>query len=202
MDQRRYLADDEVRRLRTVTEAHAIQDQARGRITGPRRWIVVDLALSTGLRVSELAALVWGDWQPRRRLFSVRRLKRRQSGCESFKVTERLAAHVEDWRALCRSCVDSDPLVPGRFGGAMDRTTWRRLWQRACRAADVPVLPIHGARHTLAHQSLAETGDLARVQRMLGHASPTTTANMYGHVSEDAVAEMIETVERRWSGDG
>jgi site-specific recombinase XerD len=61
IDRNKYMSMDEVRQLRTVTEAKAIVDLKAGRVTGPIAWMVVDLALSTGLRVSEMAALAVED---------------------------------------------------------------------------------------------------------------------------------------------
>ena len=57
IDRSRYMNDQEVRQLRTVTEAKAIVDLKKGRIGGILAWMVLDLALSTGLRVSEIVAL-------------------------------------------------------------------------------------------------------------------------------------------------
>lgn len=57
IDRTKYMSADEVKQLMTVTEARAIVDLRKGRITGPLAWMVIDLALATGLRVSELTAI-------------------------------------------------------------------------------------------------------------------------------------------------
>ena len=57
IDRTKYMDMDEVRKLRTVTEAQSILDLRHGRVTGPLSWMLVDLALTTGLRVSEMAAI-------------------------------------------------------------------------------------------------------------------------------------------------
>ena len=54
VDRTKYMCVEEVKQLRTVTEARAIVDLRAGRVNGPLAWMVVDLALSTGLRVSEI----------------------------------------------------------------------------------------------------------------------------------------------------
>lgn len=61
IDRNKYMDMKEARQLRTVTEARSITDLRAGRIGGVRAWMLVDLALSTGLRVSEMAALqrIW-----------------------------------------------------------------------------------------------------------------------------------------------
>ena len=57
IDREKYMDAKEVKQLRTVTEAKAIVDLKKGRVSGVHIWMLVDLALSTGLRVSEIAAL-------------------------------------------------------------------------------------------------------------------------------------------------
>lgn len=46
---------DEVRRLRRSSEDRALADLAKGRTSAIRSWAVIDFALSTDLRVSEIA---------------------------------------------------------------------------------------------------------------------------------------------------
>lgn len=193
MDASQYLTAAETRQLRERCELLAWRDESAGRMTWPRRWMIVDLALSTGLRVSELAALTWADWDGQRGELRVHRLKRRESKRETLPVPSPLCDHLRHWRALCGSVGDDGPIVPGRGGGPLSRSAWRRAWQEACRAAGVPVLPIHGARHTAAHR-IIETHGLAVAQHTLGHSTPTITSNMYGHVSADQVRSALAGV--------
>ncbi|NIM99448.1 MAG: tyrosine-type recombinase/integrase [candidate division Zixibacteria bacterium] len=46
---------DEVKRLRRSAEDRALADLAKGRTSGVRSWAVIDIALSTGLRISEIS---------------------------------------------------------------------------------------------------------------------------------------------------
>ena len=64
--------------MRTVTEARAIVDLRAGRVLGVHAWMLVDLALSTGLRVSEMAALYIKDVDLKRGCLTVIRLKRKK----------------------------------------------------------------------------------------------------------------------------
>jgi len=57
VDRTKYMDASEVKQLMAVTEARAIVDLRKGRVAGVLAWMVVDLALATGLRVSELAAI-------------------------------------------------------------------------------------------------------------------------------------------------
>ena len=48
VDRDKYMNDQEVQLLRTVTQAHAITDMQAGRVRGVLAWAVVDVALQTG----------------------------------------------------------------------------------------------------------------------------------------------------------
>ena len=102
IDRMKYMDDDEVRRLRTVSEARAILDLKAGRVGGVVGWMIVDLALQTGLRVSELVRLTVGDFDPKRKALRVWRHKRRKPVQETIAVGKALADHLStfiDWKA-------------------------------------------------------------------------------------------------------
>jgi integrase/recombinase XerD len=75
---KKYMDASEVRQLRTNTEGRGLRDLKKGRVNGVVQWMVVDLALSTGLRVSEMAALQVEDLDLKRGCMTVIRLKRHQ----------------------------------------------------------------------------------------------------------------------------
>lgn len=72
---------------------------------------------------------------------------------------------------------------------------WRREWDRARRAIGLPQLRFHDLRHTAATRTLAATGNLKTVQKMLGHSEIATTARYLVSEVEDVRAAM-EAVER------
>jgi integrase len=73
---KKYMDASEVRQLRTNTEGRGLRDLKKGRVNGVVQWMLVDLALSTGLRVSEMAALRVEDLDLKRGCMTVIRLKR------------------------------------------------------------------------------------------------------------------------------
>jgi integrase len=61
----------------------------------------------------------------------------------------------------------------------------------------------HDLRHACATLRLEQGEELAVVSRILGHASITTTANVYGHLSnamQDRAAERMDAVLARRRG--
>ena len=99
IDRNKYMDMKEVKQLRTVTEARKITDLKAGRIGGVRAWMLLDLALSTGLRVSEMAALKIKDIDLKRSCLSVARLKRKKRKKEILALGKDIALHLKEYIA-------------------------------------------------------------------------------------------------------
>jgi len=181
IDRNKYMDIKEVKQLRTVTEAREITDLKAGRIGGVLAWMLVDLALSTGLRVSEMAALKVKDIDLKRGYLSVTRLKRKKKTRDTLALGKDIAQHLKEYIA------DMDLKKGSLFVGSRGPLTaqgLQRIWKRSVKLAGLPKeLSIHSARHTIAVHLLKKTGNLRQVQKQLGHASPATTANMYADIS-------------------
>jgi integrase len=177
----KYLDIDEIRQLRTVTEARHTNDLRAGRSQGVLGWMVVDLALSTGLRVSEIAALQIEDIDIRRRALKVVRNKKRVKKAETMPISKELGQHLKEYLAWTEH--ETGPLLMGQRG-PLTAQGLQRVWKRSIKLARLPKeLSIHCARHSIAVYLLKKTGNLRMVQKQLGHSSPATTANMYADIS-------------------
>jgi integrase len=68
-------------------------------------------------------------------------------------------------------------------------------WERCCRAAGVPVIALHDARHTSATAG-ADAGVPQHVMKdRLGHASRRTTDEVYTHVLDHSARKAAELME-------
>jgi len=197
IDRTKYLSVEEGRQLRTVAEARAIVDLKAGRVNGVLGWMAVDFALSTGLRVSEIAKVNVEDIDLKRGLVTVSRAKKRKRvKPEPLAVGRELADHLKAylaWRA-CRIADLQESIRAGLVAtkgplfigcrGPLTAQGLQRVWKAAVKRASLPAeLSIHSARHTLAVHLLRKTGNLRQVQKQLGHSSPTITAAMYADVT-------------------
>ncbi len=187
MDRTKYMSESEVKSLRQITADRAAADLLKGRLAGPRTWLIVDIALRTGLRVSELAAIQVEDIDLKRNFIKVSRLKKKKKAVESLNICDGLVKHLRDY-------------LNGRTGGALfigergplKSSGLQQAWKSAIRRANLPKeYSIHCARHTLATMLLKESGNLRKVQIRLGHSSPTTTANMYADVTDEDMLESL-----------
>jgi len=172
IDRTKYLSPDEVAVLIAAT-------------TKPLPWMVVDFALSTGLRVSEIASIRIENIDFTRSLIHVTRLKKRNGdGKDILALSDELAAHL---RHYIGGRTQGHLFVGQR--GPLTAQGLQRIWRRAVKLAGLPKLSIHSARHTIAVALLKKTGNLRMVQKQLGHSSPATTANMYADVSFEDMQE-------------
>ena len=78
-------------------------------------------------------------------------------------------------------------------------STVNDILARHCRQAGVPVISVHGLRHTHASLLLFAGVSIASVARRLGHASMTTTQKTYLHVIHELENQDIDLVMRAMS---
>lgn len=190
MDRRKYLSELEVKLLRQSTANWASADLLAGRLTGPHVWMVVDLALRTGLRVSEMTAIRIEDIDLKRKFITVTRRKKKTKVTESLPISDGLTKHLKDYI----NGRTKGPLFIGQRG-PLTKSGMQQVWKSAIRRANLPKeYSIHCARHTLATILLKESGNLRKVQKRLGHTSPVTTANMYADVTDDDMMESLNNL--------
>lgn len=79
-------------------------------------------------------------------------------------------------------------------------STANDLLSRLCKRANVPVISVHGLRHTHASLLLFAGVSIASVARRLGHASMTTTQKTYLHIIQELENKDIDIVMRSVSG--
>ena len=89
-------------------------------------------------------------------------------------------------------------LFPGRFGDMpITRKQVERALQCALRAAGIRQIRVHDLRHTYATLAIQAGVPLLTVSRQLGHASISTTADIYAHAvpgSNRAAADALEAI--------
>jgi site-specific recombinase XerD len=202
----KFLSKEERNQLIKATEEKAIVDLAKGRSTWIRRWMVVDLALFSGLRVFEIAALTIGDLSlsGSEKLLYVRKGKGDKSGYVT--IDRALAKHLKEFiawkKAAGESTTPEAPLLTGSGGKHYSTRALREHFKEALRKAGLPEhYSIHSARHTFATYLLAESNNLRLVQKQLRHSSPGVTA-VYADVTPEDISAAMENLRGRSNGNG
>ena len=144
--------------------------------------MLVDLALYSGLRVAEIAALKIGDLEMRAQdpRLTVHNGKGNRKG--AVYLDKELVKHLNNFIRLEKvswgESVDNDaPLFSGRGGNHCQPITLMKSFKVATKSAGLPErYSIHSARHTYATFLLHDTQNMKYVQRQLGHSSIGMTA--------------------------
>lgn len=150
-----------------------------------------EVLYSTGCRVSEIAALTWGDINFERGTTIVEGKGRKQRlcvlgapACEALKAMRRSANFL--WEDKTGK---GDPLFLNLKGGPLTvRSIERQMKVWLVAAGLPPELTPHKLRHSFATHLLDAGADLRSVQEMLGHSSLSTT-QIYTHVSIERLKE-------------
>lgn len=168
---------------------------------------LVATALYTGMRISELLGLVWGDVDLEHGAIHVRaQLSRAHAGAPAKRVAPKtraasrqiplvpqLAGVLGAHRAGAAGAAAGDWVFPSRAGTPLGhRNAQRRALAKAAARASLessgqPPLRFHDLRHTFASHLIVDLGlDVAQVSRIMGHASVAVTLNVYTHLFDDA----------------
>ena len=186
--------------LKTCKE-RAELDLFHGRETWVKRYMLVDLALFTGLRVSEMAALKIGDINLKAKDPYI--IVRNGKGGKKREVylDKALARHLKEFiahkkKAWGEPTEQEAPLFLGRNNGHCAPITLMKSFKRAVLTAGLPEhYSIHCARHTYATFLLNDTSNMRYVQKQLGHSQIGMTAH-YADILPEQNGNLANMIER------
>lgn len=82
------------------------------------------------------------------------------------------------------------------MNGAVYNSTINGILKRYCGRLGIPVVSIHGLRHTHASLLLFAGVSIASVARRLGHSSINTTQKTYVHIVQELENQDVDLVMR------
>ncbi len=149
--------------------------------------VALFVLLRTGLRLGELLALRRQDWDGAQKVLHVQRSVNgpTKSGRKrTVDVPDDAAQELNQLAARLANGTD-------QLFKACDRTV-RRCMARTCEAAGIPQFRVHDLRHTRVTHLLLAAVPVAYVSEQAGHASPSYTMRVYGHVAAASSAQRRE----------
>lgn len=169
-------------------------------------WFIL-LVAKTGLRFAEALALTPEDINVEEQTINIRRswnYKNPSGGFQKTKNASSVRKVATDWKlihqlaSLCEGIPRDQPIfVPD--GKRVFNSTVNDLLEKYCTEIGIPVISIHGLRHTHASLLLYEGVSIPSVSQRLGHANTTTTEKTYLHIIQELENQDRDKVMRHLS---
>ena len=167
-------------------------------------WLILIIA-KTGMRFSEALALTPKDFDFSHQSLIVDKTWD-YKGTGGFLPTKNRSSVRKiqlDWQTiikfseLIKGLPEDKPIFVNR---RVFNSTINGVLERYCKKLGIPVISIHGLRHTHASLLLFAGVSIASVARRLGHASMTTTQKTYIHIIQEMENRDIDLVMRSMAG--
>lgn len=172
--------------------------------------LAVTLALYTGLRIGEIAALKWSDIDFEGGTLSVRQTLQRigSASREGARTQVQLTSPKTESSMRCiplvpflkqrlkleKAKAKTEYVIPCAGGFAEPRLI-RYRYKRLLKAAGLSGLCFHSLRHSFATRCIELGMDIPTLSQILGHSSMKMTLDVYAHVTSVHKAEEIKKLD-------
>lgn len=155
-------------------------------------WFIL-LVAKTGLRFAEALAITPDDLDFEKQLLTVNKSWNYKAKKGDFQPTKNPSSNrsvTVDWQLMNQLKLlaqnrESDWPIFVPKNKRVFNSTINKLLERYCKKLDIPVISIHGLRHTHASLLLYEGVSIASVAKRLGHTNTTTTQMTYLHIIKE-----------------
>lgn len=190
----KYLSPDDVKALRKTCQDAALLARSKGNRAPVRDAVIIEIALGTGLRVSELSNLKVADLYLKKgqNALHVRNGKGGKDRLVQFgaKLKDQILAYLHYRQS------SSLYLFPSKHGEQITASGIQQVFKKWASKAGLPThYSIHSLRHTYAVRLYKASGyNLRLVQKQLGHSSVSTT-QVYADVMDEDVDQAMENLD-------
>ena len=161
-------------------------------------WFLL-LVSKTGMRFSEALALTPKDFDFSHQTLSISKTwdYKGNGGFLPTKNKSSVRKIQMDWLTvmqfarLVKNLPEDEPIF---VEGTVYNSTVNGILERHCKNAGIPVISVHGLRHTHASLLLFAGVSIASVARRLGHASMTTTQKTYLHIIQELESKDVDII--------
>lgn len=167
-------------------------------IKNPKYKLIVLIMLDCGLRVSECCSLQLKNFDFKKRILTIKSLKKRKEAFRKIPISNRLYQAIATYLENAKLNIEADNyLFPStrEKGHICRKTVWKFL-NRKSRNLNILNLHPHTLRHTFATHHLSAGTQLAEIKEMLGHASYDTTL-IYASIPTETLQLRVNTVTQK-----
>ena len=167
-------------------------------------WLILLIA-KTGMRFSEAIALTPCDFDFVHQTLSINKTWNYKDG-GGFQPTKNKSSIrkiqidwmiVSQFSALVKDLPNDKPIFVNEL---IFNSTVNGVLSRHCKKLGIPIITIHGLRHTHASLLLFGGVSIASVAKRLGHSSMNTTEKTYLHIIQELENKDVDLVMRSLSG--
>jgi len=163
-------------------------------------WFIL-LVAKTGLRFSEALALTPKDFDFSKQSLSVSKTwdYKGEGGFMPTKNQSSVRKVQIDWQlivqfsTLVKALPEDEPIF---ISNKVYNSTVNGILARHCEKMEIPIISVHGLRHTHASLLLFAGVSIASVAQRLGHSSMTTTQKTYLHIIQELENKDVDLVMR------
>jgi len=175
------------------------------------------LAVKTGMRMGELLGLMWSDLQwGSGRLYVQRQLQdvrgmgcffqepKTRSGRRTIQLGEgtiQALREQSEFQQIHREIAgqrwqENDLIFPSKIGTPLNPSNLRLDFNRVVERSGVPRVRFHDLRHSAASLMLNNGIPVIVVSKILGHAKPSITLDIYGHLYNEMQGDASRLMDR------
>ena len=193
-DQRdRYLSEDELRRLKqALDEKTYCKGTTKINKTFYRLRMIVLIALTTGMRASEVFGLFWSDVLYNEGLIAVR-AKLKGGKMRYAPMTPELAGELRRYPAV----IGEDRIFPPKADATSGRQRLEGSFDDLLERAKIEDFRFHDLRHSFASWYMMNGGDLYELAKILGHSNIKMTER-YAKLARTHIARTGSTAREIW----
>lgn len=190
----KFLNESEIKVLRRFCEERAEFDEIRGRKQAIRQWMAIDLALSSGVRVSEVANLQVKD------IFvgygqSIIVIRNSKNGkTRNVIISDRLKNHLKKYLEWKKEIGEGETeyLLISERKQKYTISGLQKLAKQVMKLAGLPSrYSFHSLRHSFCSSLYRVTKDLRLCQLQAGHSSPAVTT-IYANLCSDEIKQGMD----------
>lgn len=163
-------------------------------------WLILLIA-KTGMRFSEAIAVTPNDFDFTHQTLSVNKTwdYKGNSGFQPTKNKSSVRKIRLDWQtvgqffAIVKSMTETEPIFVSKKKKIYN-STLNDVLERHCKSANIPIISVHGLRHTHASLLLFDGVSIASVAQRLGHSSINTTQKTYLHIIRELENKDVDLI--------
>lgn len=164
----------------------------------PIRRLIIEMALKTGLRRSELFGLTWNDIDFKKKTLSVNKTRqlinkkmtifptKNTSSARTISLPQSLISLLKKEKKNNNEFIFEELSIDGI-------TSWFKKWQTE---KGIQRIRFHDLRHTHATLLLLQGVDIKTISKRLGHSNIGTTMNTYTHVLEELDVNASKLIDK------